>query len=690
MPALLTSTSTRPSWRRACSTTRRAVLGLRDVGGDRDAAAAERLDLVRGLLQPVGAAGADGDVGAGLGQPDGERGPEAGGGAGDDGDLAVEAKFVQYRHGQTIDCRDPRAQAHRPFRRCAGALARLTGGHRPGRPALGDHRRGHTGRQLHLRRGRTLGRATARPDDRATRHRPRLRRRRCASRSRPASTCRPPTPTAATAPTSPRSVKPPRGRRGTSTSPVRARRPRTSCARAARSTRPRRPRPTSSRRSPLGRDVKLVVLSIGGNDLGFSSIITPASWRTPRHSGACTRPSRDPRRAMPAARSRRARRSTDPRGNGRPGTASSSYRLVVQSYPSPVPRASENRYPEGDDTRLLLAAARSTTPTSTGRATRWSTRSQQPRGRRGRQGRPVPEPSRTHSRAARTAPTTDSAGHRARSRRQPGRERVGAGAELELDRSGQGQTQEVFHPNAFGQRALGICLKRVFRLIPGQFDCTSGPGSDPEAMSVARTATTASGRTLLRDALRRAVVPTAGRANIARVLKAGGYRAAFSNAVGPGRLLLAWYRVPAGEPVPKPASVQEPVLVARVRVSVTKTGTAHYTVRLKAGGRRLLRATTGSIGLAGRATFTPKGGRRSRPSGASGCARRRRRLRCAGAARAARSTACAPRRGRRRGAACAGAAYSRGEREVVGDAAAAVHLDRAVEDLQRDVRARRP
>ena len=173
---------------------------------------------------------------------------------------------------------------------------------------------------------------------------------------------------------------------------------------------------------------------------------------------------------------------------------------------------------------------------------------------------------------------------------------------------GQGQIQEVFHPNAFGQRALGICLKRVFRLIPGQFDCTSGPGSDPEAMSVARTATTASGRTLLRDALRRAVVPTAGRANIARVLKAGGYRAAFSNAVGPGRLLLAWYRVPAGEPVPKPASVQEPVLVARVRVSVTKTGTAHYTVRLKAGGRRLLRATTGSIGLAGRATFTPKGG----------------------------------------------------------------------------------
>ena len=59
-------------------------------------------------------------------------------------------------------------------------------------------------------------------------------------------------------------------------------------------------------------------------------------------------------------------------------------------------------------------------------------------------------------------------------------------------------------------------------------------------------------------------------------------------------------------------------------------------------------------------------------------------------ARAARSTACAPRRARRRAAACADAAYMRGEREVVGHAAAAVDLDRAVDDLQRDAAARRP
>ena len=51
------------------------------------------------VCEAVGAAGADGDVGAGLGQADGERGAEAGGGAGDDGDLAVEPEAVEDGHG---------------------------------------------------------------------------------------------------------------------------------------------------------------------------------------------------------------------------------------------------------------------------------------------------------------------------------------------------------------------------------------------------------------------------------------------------------------------------------------------------------------------------------------------------------------------------------------------------------------
>jgi hypothetical protein len=44
-------------------------------------------------------AGGDDDVRAGLGQPAGEVDAEAGRGAGDDGDLAVEAEAIQEAHG---------------------------------------------------------------------------------------------------------------------------------------------------------------------------------------------------------------------------------------------------------------------------------------------------------------------------------------------------------------------------------------------------------------------------------------------------------------------------------------------------------------------------------------------------------------------------------------------------------------
>ena len=77
-----------------------AVLGHGDVGLDRDAAAAVGLHALLGLLEAVGAAGADGDVGAGLGEAVGERDAEAGGGAGDDRHLVVEAEAVQEGHGR--------------------------------------------------------------------------------------------------------------------------------------------------------------------------------------------------------------------------------------------------------------------------------------------------------------------------------------------------------------------------------------------------------------------------------------------------------------------------------------------------------------------------------------------------------------------------------------------------------------
>jgi hypothetical protein len=76
-----------------------AVLDRRHVGGHRDAAAPQPLDGGAGLLQALDAAGGDDDVGAGLGQAAGEVDAEPGRGAGDHGDLAVEAEAIQDAHG---------------------------------------------------------------------------------------------------------------------------------------------------------------------------------------------------------------------------------------------------------------------------------------------------------------------------------------------------------------------------------------------------------------------------------------------------------------------------------------------------------------------------------------------------------------------------------------------------------------
>ncbi len=78
---------------------RLAVVGVRDVGALGHGAAAGLLDDRARLLEALDAPGAERDVGAGLGEGLGETDPEAGGGAGDDRHLALEAEAVEDAHG---------------------------------------------------------------------------------------------------------------------------------------------------------------------------------------------------------------------------------------------------------------------------------------------------------------------------------------------------------------------------------------------------------------------------------------------------------------------------------------------------------------------------------------------------------------------------------------------------------------
>ncbi|QFZ22031.1 GDSL-type esterase/lipase family protein [Saccharothrix syringae] len=106
-------------------------------------------------------------------------------------------------------------------------------------------------------------------------------------------------------------------------------------------------------RHARSRDVKLVVLSVGGNDLGFGSIIKQCVTAFTTGSTHCHEqlspgfPERVARMGTAVREAVRAVRTT----MSDAGYDDSDYRFVLQSYPSPLPRGADNRYPDTDWSR---------------------------------------------------------------------------------------------------------------------------------------------------------------------------------------------------------------------------------------------------------------------------------------------------------------------------------------------------
>lgn len=190
----------------------------------------------------------------------------------------------------------------------------------------------------------------------------------------------------------------------------------------------------------------------------------------------------------------------------------------------------------------------------------------------------------------------------------------------------QGQVQEVFHPNAFGQQALGTCVTKVFTLAAGEFDCAGSAGISPSGMAVTRTgdrsaipgtgggthpppvATPSIDVAAVRAALKKALVPAGSAGTLRAILKARGYRTRFGDAFGPGTVRIDWYGVRRATSTSYAASKAKTILVARTRVTLAKSGTYKLTVRLAKAGRRLLAAAPRTL-LTGRASFTPAPGK---------------------------------------------------------------------------------
>ena len=52
----------------------------------------------------------------------------------------------------------------------------------------------------------------------------------------------------------------------------------------------------------------------------------------------------------------------------------------------------------------------------------------------------------------------------------------------------QGELQEAFHPDAYGQRAFGTCVTKAAAARPGRFACSGAAGLDPSQLALVRTA----------------------------------------------------------------------------------------------------------------------------------------------------------------------------------------------------------
>ncbi|MEV7524162.1 GDSL-type esterase/lipase family protein [Streptomyces sp. NPDC091371] len=101
-------------------------------------------------------------------------------------------------------------------------------------------------------------------------------------------------------------------------------------------------------------DVKVIALSIGGNDLGFADIIKECAYDFVLWNSYCY----DDQQVVvdqkiDAAMAGVGKSVDEIRAVMRAaGYADSSYRIVLQSYPSPIPRGAENRYTQSDWSRL--------------------------------------------------------------------------------------------------------------------------------------------------------------------------------------------------------------------------------------------------------------------------------------------------------------------------------------------------
>ncbi len=229
-------------------------------------------------------------------------------------------------------------------------------------------------------------------------------------------------------------------------------------------------------------DVRLIALSIGGNDLGFSGVIKACAKAYVLNQSTCWAEQQkniigklgttrdNVVNALNAIRTAMEKAGyLDP----------AHYRIVLQSAPSPLPRHEEIRYEKENSDRTLI-----------GGCPFWNADADWARDKL------TPEISAMLRSAAETAKVgfldlqnaldgrevCNKASQLVTSTTKPPRGTIHEWARFLVTGATQGQLQESLHPSYFGQRALGRCLALYNENLFDQASCTNTPKQEPERM----------------------------------------------------------------------------------------------------------------------------------------------------------------------------------------------------------------
>ncbi|MGW1773556.1 GDSL-type esterase/lipase family protein [Streptomyces sp. NPDC002104] len=228
-------------------------------------------------------------------------------------------------------------------------------------------------------------------------------------------------------------------------------------------------------------NVKVIALSIGGNDLGFADIIKECAYDFVLWNSYCYDDQQEGVDARIDGVMADVGKSVDEvravmRGAG---YADSAYRIVLQSYPSPIPRGTENRYTQSDWSRLNTGgcpfwnkdsdwARDSLVPQIAGRLKAVAAA-------KGVQFLDLKDMMQGREVCAKASKQVTTAA--------PASARTSEWARWIDSSETQGLVQESMHPNHFGQLAAGRCLALVVAQPAGSgFGCKNTAGADQSGM----------------------------------------------------------------------------------------------------------------------------------------------------------------------------------------------------------------